>query len=315
MKDIWHEPGEKPATVGVLMFLGVNRLFSERLLSTNHYLPFPELPWCYESDLVAMLHELRTAKKNADEKEAEDWYKANMCDEVGPPELTPAADLTKRVREALSNVASRRRPDPTRKILQQVLEVLEAKANDPAIKPESELTLIEAINKYWASDDAQPAPSPKPEPTLTPAEIRKSLGFPEATVLTPCKCGDAPTPSECNGLHSFGCNKCQWMCRRQGTKAKAVAEWNKVMTEWKARIKAKEPQSALDRQVGGSHYKGFTIQPVEFSERNGLTFIEGNIIKYICRYRQDGGEGVKDLRKVIDYVEKLIEMRYPEAKS
>ena len=44
-------------------------------------------------------------------------------------------------------------------------------------------------------------------------------------------------------------------------------------------------ESALDRQVGSTqHYKDFKIQPIEFITANKLSFIQGNVIKYICRY-------------------------------
>src|SRR5688572_22482734 len=36
-----------------------------------------------------------------------------------------------------------------------------------------------------------------------------------------------------------------------------------------------ETSSALDRQVGGTHYKRLAIQSVEFIERNHLGFLEG----------------------------------------
>ena len=34
---------------------------------------------------------------------------------------------------------------------------------------------------------------------------------------------------------------------------------------------------ALEKQVGGSHYKNFKIQPIEFTTRNNLGFIQGDI--------------------------------------
>jgi len=64
--------------------------------------------------------------------------------------------------------------------------------------------------------------------------------------------------------------------------------------------------SAFDTQVGGSHYKDMAIQPVEFIQKNRLGFIEGNIVKYICRWR--GKNGIDDLRKVRHYIDILIEM-------
>lgn len=60
----------------------------------------------------------------------------------------------------------------------------------------------------------------------------------------------------------------------------------------------------FDQQVGGDHYKSMKIQPVEFILANELGFCEGNVIKYICRYKQKGG--VQDLKKVVHYAELLI---------
>lgn len=66
------------------------------------------------------------------------------------------------------------------------------------------------------------------------------------------------------------------------------------------------PSSALDTQVGGSHYKGFVIQPVEFIHANGMPFIDGNIVKYVCRWRSKNG--IADLEKARHYIELLIEL-------
>ena len=64
--------------------------------------------------------------------------------------------------------------------------------------------------------------------------------------------------------------------------------------------------SALDTQVGGSHYKNMTIQPVEFIEMNNLGFCVGNIIKYVCRYKNKNG--IEDLKKARHYIDLLIEI-------
>lgn len=60
----------------------------------------------------------------------------------------------------------------------------------------------------------------------------------------------------------------------------------------------------LDKQVGGSHYKGYTIQPVEFAMSNNLNLCQANVVKYVCRYKDKGG--LDDLLKAIHYVELLI---------
>lgn len=69
------------------------------------------------------------------------------------------------------------------------------------------------------------------------------------------------------------------------------------------------PETPLGRQVGGDHYRGMAIQPVEFIERNRLTFCEGNVIKYICRHSRKGGAA--DIRKAIHYAELLLAVHYP----
>lgn len=66
--------------------------------------------------------------------------------------------------------------------------------------------------------------------------------------------------------------------------------------------------SALDDQIGGKHYKAFKIQPVEFIHINGLGYIVGNIIKYVCRYQLKHSSGIEDLRKARHYIDMLIEM-------
>ena len=56
-----------------------------------------------------------------------------------------------------------------------------------------------------------------------------------------------------------------------------------------------------DKQVGGSHYKSFLIQPYEFISKNDLSFFQGNVIKYVCRYLNKNG--IEDLEKIIHYCE------------
>ena len=67
-------------------------------------------------------------------------------------------------------------------------------------------------------------------------------------------------------------------------------------------------ESALDTQVGGGHYKGYDIQPIEYIQKNALGFIEGSIVKYITRYEEKGG--ANDLDKIIHYCELLKELKY-----
>lgn len=66
------------------------------------------------------------------------------------------------------------------------------------------------------------------------------------------------------------------------------------------------PPPALAVQVGGDHYKGCAIQPIEFIHANGIGFAEGNVIKYVSRWRAKGG--VEDLRKARHYLDLLIDL-------
>lgn len=59
-------------------------------------------------------------------------------------------------------------------------------------------------------------------------------------------------------------------------------------------------------QVGGNHYKKMPIQPVEFAYANNIPFIEGCIIKYVCRWKDKGG--IEDLRKAKHFLDILIEL-------
>lgn len=67
---------------------------------------------------------------------------------------------------------------------------------------------------------------------------------------------------------------------------------------------------ASDSQVGGGHYKDFAIQPTEFSQKNGLGFCEGNVVKYVCRHKKKNG--AEDIRKAIHYLQLLLEYEYGE---
>jgi hypothetical protein len=64
--------------------------------------------------------------------------------------------------------------------------------------------------------------------------------------------------------------------------------------------------SALDKQESGTHYKDKGIQPIVYIHANNLGFCEGNVVKYVTRWRDKGGEA--DLRKAIHYLELLIQL-------
>ena len=69
----------------------------------------------------------------------------------------------------------------------------------------------------------------------------------------------------------------------------------------------------LENQIGGNHYKDYTIQPVEFIHANNVPFLEGNIIKYIMRHKKKNG--IQDLEKAKHYLEILIQLDYGKHSS
>lgn len=68
--------------------------------------------------------------------------------------------------------------------------------------------------------------------------------------------------------------------------------------------------SALNKQIGGAHYRCLKIQPMEYSMLNDLDACQHTIIKYVTRFREKGG--VVDLDKAIHCIEMLKEFYLKE---
>jgi len=52
------------------------------------------------------------------------------------------------------------------------------------------------------------------------------------------------------------------------------------------------------------HYSRWKIEPVQFMMENEIPYVEGNVIKYIMRWRYKGG--LEDLHKAKEYLNILI---------
>ena len=65
------------------------------------------------------------------------------------------------------------------------------------------------------------------------------------------------------------------------------------------------PKSASEIQIAGKHYKKYKIQPYTFIAENNLSYMQGNVIKYVLRYMDKNG--IEDLKKIIHYCELEIE--------
>lgn len=102
----------------------------------------------------------------------------------------------------------------------------------------------------------------------------------------------------------IGCLHKRWVTDGRSAQCTAcglVAPYESAMTQ----VNTQET-NALDVQVGGGHYKKFNIQPVEYIHANGIGYFEGNVIKYVSRWRDKGGTA--DLEKAKHYIDLLIEL-------
>ncbi len=71
-------------------------------------------------------------------------------------------------------------------------------------------------------------------------------------------------------------------------------------------IDALMPLPANEVQVGGEHYKKSAIQPWDYIVSNDLGYLEGNVVKYVSRWKDKGGR--QDLEKAKHYLDKLLEV-------
>ena len=89
----------------------------------------------------------------------------------------------------------------------------------------------------------------------------------------------------------------------------------RMLTAEVPRTKMSDPvvnkQTALQTQTGGNHYKNMIIQPAEYAEKNGLSLLEGNVVKYISRWKLKGAP-LADLLKAKHCIDLLIELHEVE---
>lgn len=66
----------------------------------------------------------------------------------------------------------------------------------------------------------------------------------------------------------------------------------------------------LSEQVDGDHYKNLVIQPAVYSFKNNLNWHQGEIVKYVTRYKSKNGK--IDLNKAKHLIEMLMELEYDD---
>ena len=56
----------------------------------------------------------------------------------------------------------------------------------------------------------------------------------------------------------------------------------------------------MDNIKNPPHYANSEIEPIDYIIKNKLTYCEGNVVKYITRWRKKGG--IDDLKKAKQYI-------------
>jgi hypothetical protein len=83
------------------------------------------------------------------------------------------------------------------------------------------------------------------------------------------------------------------------------------MSDGMTEMYMEEEATALQKQIGGSHYAEMAIQPMEYSMANNLDACQHTIVKYVSRFRNKNG--IEDLKKAIHCIEMLMEFEYGES--
>ena len=60
----------------------------------------------------------------------------------------------------------------------------------------------------------------------------------------------------------------------------------------------------MEDNINPSHYKQGNIEVIDFILDQKLTYVEGNVIKYVSRYKYKNG--LEDLKKAQWYLNKLM---------
>ena len=85
---------------------------------------------------------------------------------------------------------------------------------------------------------------------------------------------------------------------------KQMKEWDVENRMAKVSNKKYNFIEAYNNPIDPDHYY-FEIEPWDFIHANKLDFAQGNVIKYICRYKNKNG--IEDLKKAKQYIEMLID--------
>ena len=71
---------------------------------------------------------------------------------------------------------------------------------------------------------------------------------------------------------------------------------------------SKQKEIANDK-INPSYY-GTGLDVIDFCQKNNIDFMQGNVIKYVTRYKEKNGK--EDLLKAMKYIERMLKENYKE---
>lgn len=64
------------------------------------------------------------------------------------------------------------------------------------------------------------------------------------------------------------------------------------------------PNKEINSDKINPSYYGKQLDVIDFCQKNNLDFMQGNVIKYVTRYKEKNGK--EDLFKAMEYIERMI---------
>ena len=72
---------------------------------------------------------------------------------------------------------------------------------------------------------------------------------------------------------------------------------------------AEKRRKEIENKINPTYY-GTGLDVIDFCQKNNLDFMQGNVIKYVTRYKEKNGK--EDLLKAMKYIDRIIKENYKE---
>ena len=72
---------------------------------------------------------------------------------------------------------------------------------------------------------------------------------------------------------------------------------------------AEKRRKEIETKLNPTYY-GTGLDVIDFCQKNNLDFMQGNVIKYVTRYKEKNGK--EDLLKAMKYIERMLKENYKE---